>query len=278
MTNFKYNAQNKYQILEYTINNEITYNSTKSINIIHANNTSCDTGIIALDNGKCILPYDIEQTVNTSKQYNFCSYGKGYCLINNTEYYSCKCKNNYTGIFCEYIDNKIEKEVKFKEIVTNLGKNRDQLNNQSLVLIREIIYSIENNITDKKYMNYTLNECLKDFSKNVFDFYNKNKTQRYYFIYTFDLAFYIMSLDKEKYINDTNEIFYLVKTLINETYYESKNKKNNKTLSKFNYSFYNSNEKDNYLPRFEYKTNKNSSNNDFTLVTKGISGSSLYFI
>ena len=163
---------------------------------------------------------------------------------------------------------KTKKKKKFEEIVENLKKQSNNLTNNSLVLIKEIIYTFKDSIFGKEYMNKVLNKYLSDYVDNIFTFYNStNKTQiYYYFIYPFDLAFYIMSLDKEKYINDTNEIFYLVKTLITETYYESKNKKNNKTLSKFNYSFYNSNEKDDYLPRFEYKKNQNSSNSDFNLV------------
>ena len=117
-------------------------------------------------------------------------------------------------------------------------------------------------------MNKVLNKYLSDYVDNIFTFYNStNKTQiYYYFIYPFDLAFYIMSINKEKYINGSNEIFYLVKKLINQTNYKTNYKNNTGLLSNFKYSFYNSNEKDYYLPRFEYKKNQNSSNSDFNLV------------
>ena len=268
MKDFIYEDNIEYKLLNYeieTLEKKKKYDYSKKIEIIHESNTYCQVGILVSENNNCIFSDDIEQKVDISKQYNFCNNGKGYCMQDNEKKYYCNCKKNYDGLYCEY-SNESQKMEKFNDTLKHLNNSGSRLNNNSLVLIKEIIYAINKTFITKDDMNSSFNYYLSEFVNNVFLFYSQENTNKIYFIYPFDLAFYIISLNKEHYSTDIiNNITYLVNQLINDKKLKIKiNKVNTGTLSNFKYSYYN--EEDNYLPRFEYKNNKNLSNDDFNFA------------
>ena len=263
MSHFEYEEGKTYFLLNYEIDKK-KYDYSKTIGI--TNKTYCDIGILVTKNNECILPDDddIEQNIEILEQYNFCNYGKGYCMQDNDKNYYCNCKNNYQGIYCEYTNNENQKI--FEDILNSLKKDDINLTNNSLVKIKEIIYSINKTIITKEMANNSLQNSLSNFVNNTISFYSNNTNQKY-FIYPFDLAFYILSLNKINYINIVENISIFVNNLANNIDYNIKtNKVHTGTLSNFKYSYYNLNEKDNYLPRFEYKNNNISSNIDLNFV------------
>ena len=264
MSHFEYEEGKTYFLLNYEIDKK-KYNYSKTIGI--TNKTYCHIGTLVTKNHECILPDDddIEQNVDILEQHNFCNYGKGYCMQDNEKKYYCNCKNNYKGIYCEYTNNETQKIEKFKDILTSLENDDKNLTINSLVKIKEIIHSINKTIITKENANNLLKNLSK-FVKNIISFYSIN-TKEKYFIYPFDLAFYIISLNQNEYTDMVENISSVVNRLVKNIDYNIKtNKINTGTLSNFKYSYYNLNEKDNYLPRFEYKNNNISSNIDLNFV------------